>query len=365
MKTGRVASLLLLSAVLAGCGDAHAVQGTPPSGETQQETGATQAAEEAERQEVKSLVEAFGQKLKMVSLLAPEQDVRNSLQTHYGEFVSPSLLEKWQNDPEQAPGRLVSSPWPERIDVLAVEKTADDRYRVEGEIIELASAGSGNAGGNEADAKAGETAGADTESAAVAAKRAITLEIGKFDDRWLIDAVELGAYADDAAGSGDATANGAENGKADEKAGSAGPADTTGGTVVYENDEYGFRFTLPAGWKGYKIVRSEWEGLSLEESSQGKVIESGPILSIRHPKWTEKQPRQDIPIMVFTLDQWDALTQEKFHIGAAPVGPSELGRNSRYVFALPARYNHEFPTGYEEVEQILNNHPLQPVEAEA
>jgi hypothetical protein len=37
---------------------------------------------------------------------------------------------------------------------------------------------------------------------------------------------------------------------------------------------------------------------------------------------------------------------------------SEFGRNSRYVFALPARYNFAFPKGYEEVEDILNGNPL-------
>ena len=63
--------------------------------------------------------------------------------------------------------------------------------------------------------------------------------------------------------------------------------------------------------------------------------------------------------MVLTVSQWNLLQQEKFHIGAAPVNPSELGRNIRYVFALPARYNYAFPTGYKEVEQILRDDPLQ------
>jgi hypothetical protein len=36
-----------------------------------------------------------------------------------------------------------------------------------------------------------------------------------------------------------------------------------------------------------------------------------------------------------------------------------LGRNNRYVFALPARYNFAFPEGYEEVEKILESKPLE------
>nr|MBP7332992.1 hypothetical protein [Bacillota bacterium] len=66
--------------------------------------------------------------------------------------------------------------------------------------------------------------------------------------------------------------------------------------------------------------------------------------------------------MVFTHAQWDALQNGEFHIGAAPIGPSELARNSSYVFALPARYNYAFPAGYEEVENILKGDPLKPLE---
>lgn len=127
-------------------------------------------------------------------------------------------------------------------------------------------------------------------------------------------------------------------------------------SIVYKNTQYGFRFTLPAGWKGYSIITGNWEGYDVES---GRITESGPMISIRHPQWTSQNPRQDIPVMVFTIDQWNLLQKEAFHIGAAPMGPSELGRNDSYVFALPARYNYAFPTGYEEVEKILENHPLQ------
>jgi len=125
---------------------------------------------------------------------------------------------------------------------------------------------------------------------------------------------------------------------------------------VYQNTQYGFSFSLPESWKGYTIVTDEWEGLAMGGS---ETIEIGPLINIRHPQWTTANPRQDIPIMIFTLSQWASMQQAKFHIGAAPIGPSELGRNSRYVFALPARYNYAFPTGWEEVENILNSNPLQ------
>ncbi len=125
-------------------------------------------------------------------------------------------------------------------------------------------------------------------------------------------------------------------------------------SVEYRNTEYGFSFPLPDSWKEYSIVTSTWKGLYSTQT-----VETGPMISIRHPLWTKENPRQDIPIMVFTVQQWSDILADKFHIGAAPIGPSELGRNAKYVFALPARYNFVFPTGFEEVEQILLTKPLQ------
>ena len=76
----------------------------------------------------------------------------------------------------------------------------------------------------------------------------------------------------------------------------------------------------------------------------GNTVETGPLISIRNPLWTAAIPRQDIPIMVFTLAQWETLQREEFSVGAAP-----------------ARYNYAFPVGFEEVEEILKGNPLQPV----
>lgn len=130
-------------------------------------------------------------------------------------------------------------------------------------------------------------------------------------------------------------------------------------SIVYQNTQYGFSISLPGDWKGYSIVSGQWQGTS---KSGGVNVENGPIISIRDPRWTSQTPRQDIPIMAFTVDQWNSLQQENFHIGAAPIGPSLLGRNNTYVFALPARYNYAFPAGYQEVETILKGNPLKPSE---
>jgi hypothetical protein len=255
---------------------------------------------------VTKLVEGFGKRLKNVSLLASGDAAAKSIKENYANYVSPSLLAQWQSDPQNAPGRVISSPWPERIDIIKTEKLSDTKYQVQGEIIEVTSAEMANGG--------------------YAAKRPVILVVEKIDKNWLITAVKLDAY---------------------------GQADPT----VYQNKQYGFNFQLPESWTGYTVIYDQWKGFAIDTSSD-VPSETGPLLSIRHPQWTLEDPRQDIPIMVFTMSQWNALQQGKFSVGAAPVGPRELGRNSQYVFALPARYNFAFPTGYEEVEEILENNPL-------
>lgn len=131
-----------------------------------------------------------------------------------------------------------------------------------------------------------------------------------------------------------------------------------GPTIQYRNSHYGFCVSLPASWKGYLIVVDHWEGSNTSGPQGYQIVEHGPLISIRHPLWSKENPRQDIPIMVFTRKQWDSLQKDDFHIGAAPIGPNELGRNHKYVLALPARYNFANLPGLEEVDQIVQSKSL-------
>ena len=70
----------------------------------------TTASNAAEETEIRDLVENFGKRLQDVSLLSP--DAAQEIQKQYSEFVTPALLEMWMNDVSEAPGRIVSSPWP-------------------------------------------------------------------------------------------------------------------------------------------------------------------------------------------------------------------------------------------------------------
>ncbi len=129
-------------------------------------------------------------------------------------------------------------------------------------------------------------------------------------------------------------------------------------SIGYKNMMYGFSVALPNDWKGYSATTDKWTGNAINDQLGEKAFTNGPVISIHNPKWTGVNSYQDIPIMIFTLDQWNLLQEDKFHIGAAPFGPSELGRNSKYIFALPARYNYAYPLGYEEVDKIIQSKPL-------
>jgi hypothetical protein len=130
-------------------------------------------------------------------------------------------------------------------------------------------------------------------------------------------------------------------------------------SVVYKNKAYRFRFYLPKSWKGYTIIEGKWGGGVYEgESCEPARFEEGPMITIRHPLWTKEYERQDIPVMALTRSQWNLILRGDLIVSAAGILPSEMGRNSKYVFALPARYNYADVIGIAEVSEIIGNHPL-------
>jgi hypothetical protein len=160
------ALILLLSASMIGC--------TVAGDQSHQNEEEAQQANEANEEAVANIVEGFGKKLQEVSLLAPKEVLEKSMEESYGDFVTSELIEKWIRDPMNAPGRMTSSPWPDRIEILAIERSAENEYKVDGEIIEV-------------------TSTEKTEDG-IAAKRPITLAVKKTEGRWLIDDVKLGDY---------------------------------------------------------------------------------------------------------------------------------------------------------------------------
>jgi hypothetical protein len=125
-------------------------------------------------------------------------------------------------------------------------------------------------------------------------------------------------------------------------------------SIAYNNTDYGFTLFLPTSWKGFSIVESKWQGTT----STDAVAPTGPKIVVRNPKWTEGAHYEDIPILVFTIYDWELYLSGGFSVSAAPIEARELGRNNNYVFALPPRWNFDYSLGYEEAEKIIESRPL-------
>jgi len=95
-----------------------------------------------EESQVRTLIENFGSKLKEVYISDPKEIASAKIKEIYAPFVTDELLLTWTNDPSKVPGRLTSSPWPERIEIRSIKKFDLNEYEVDGDIISLTSAGS-------------------------------------------------------------------------------------------------------------------------------------------------------------------------------------------------------------------------------
>jgi hypothetical protein len=126
---------------------------------------AAPAAGGADADAVRSVVTQFGARLQQVSLLAP--DAAGTLDAAYGPFVSPALLASWKKDPSRAPGRLTSSPWPDRIEIDRLIRTRAG-YTVTGRLVYMT--------GNE------------VEHGGVAGMDVVVIHLRRIGGRWLISA---------------------------------------------------------------------------------------------------------------------------------------------------------------------------------
>ncbi len=125
---------------------------------------------------VKNLVDGFGRSLKNVSLLAKPKAVAEDIKNNYSPFVSQDLILQWTENLVAAPGRTVSSPWPDRIEITSLEKLAD-QYTVAGSIIYVTAQ--------------------DLLEGKFSDKRGITLVVEKKDNSWLITSAALEPVAEE------------------------------------------------------------------------------------------------------------------------------------------------------------------------
>lgn len=100
-----------------------------------------QTQNNSEEEAVRTVVESFGQTLKNVPLLAPTSTLIASIEQQYGPFVSQDILTFWTANPQEAPGRITSSPWPDGLEIFKIEKDAEGAYLIQAHILEATSSG--------------------------------------------------------------------------------------------------------------------------------------------------------------------------------------------------------------------------------
>jgi len=94
-----------------------------------------------EKAQITELIDNFGHELTNVTMIDPENVVAEQIKEHYTPYLTPNLLSKWVFDPSLAMGRTTSSPWPDRIEVDSMEKVDNDRIKVQGYVVWVASGG--------------------------------------------------------------------------------------------------------------------------------------------------------------------------------------------------------------------------------
>lgn len=136
------------------------------------------------------------------------------------------------------------------------------------------------------------------------------------------------------------------------------PSSSDSDSIVYTNKQYGFQFSLPESWKGYSIVKSHWEGNTMDKNASKKTSEI--LFNPFDSRSSMDRANAKAGYTHYGIyDQSVGLSSTgRIFIGAAAIQPSELGQNDRYVFAIPSRYNFAYPPGYEEVDKILQSGPL-------
>jgi hypothetical protein len=118
------------------------------------------------------------------------------------------------------------------------------------------------------------------------------------------------------------------------------PNQPSGLPLRYHHAQYDLTFFLPASWRGFSVLSQQWDGETYSPATDEMIVVGhGTIITLRHPQWTASAPYQDIPILVFTRAQWDALLHGKLWPSLFAGGTMhELWHSQEYVFGISSRY---------------------------
>jgi hypothetical protein len=130
--------------------------------------------------------------------------------------------------------------------------------------------------------------------------------------------------------------------------------------IRYHNAQYDFTFYLPENWKGYSVLLGHWDGVTYVAAKDADVLLAhGPIMEFRNPKWKANHLYQDIPIYVFTRQQWEDINLGKYDAVGAGGVIFEVWHNDKYVFGIHSRYNADDSVeGWKDAQNIVDKNCL-------
>ncbi|HEX4264422.1 MAG TPA: hypothetical protein VH597_08795 [Verrucomicrobiae bacterium] len=133
------------------------------------------------------------------------------------------------------------------------------------------------------------------------------------------------------------------------------PNQPAGLPLGYHNSQYDFRFFLPAAWKGYSVITQQWkDDAHLSEKNADMASAHGPIIVLRNPQWKTNDLYQDIPIYIFTRQQWEDIHLGNYDAVGAGGIIYELWHDDKYVFGIHSRYHaDDSVNGWKEAEDIV------------
>jgi hypothetical protein len=135
-----------------------------PSGKT-----GSDSQNETDINAIYQVVGEFGARLEDVDLSTPRQNILTALYFNLKRLITDRLYQEFAQDTSKIPGRNASSPWPEQIAIVSLQKLDGKSYTVNGKIILMTSVEMARVG------NAGETP--------------VTLTLKNVNGTWLIDDV--------------------------------------------------------------------------------------------------------------------------------------------------------------------------------
>lgn len=125
--------------------------------------------------------------------------------------------------------------------------------------------------------------------------------------------------------------------------------------IEYLNEEYNFSIYLPKDWEGFQVdTRQETGDEDLDELFD-RIDDKFVVMNIRHPKWTNEEPYQDISFVIFRAEQWNENVASAVNDDFDLLPLQIPGGGYKFILrSNPFAYNKALK-GYDQVREIIGD----------